>query len=370
MEVDALVVGAGVSGCALTIALQSYGLKTVILERAAPHSTRVGEHLSPDACPSLKKLGLWEPFTSGAHLPCPAVRASWGAPDLFERDYIFSPYGSGWNLDRSRFDASLVRASVAAGAVVWHNARVKTLTAQETGWSVEAVVAGRSQHITAAFLVDATGRAATIARKLGAKQVVHDHLIALIGWLRAGDGANTVDATLLIEAVTDGWWYAMLLPDERLVAAFMTYSPLPLRSRDKLTDFWADQMKRTLHISRRTVGFIADGSICIKPANSCQCNPIAGERWLAVGDAAIAFDPLSSMGISKALRMAFAAADAIQHDLGGDVDAVKRYADAAIQEFDNYRATRRFYYRQEQRWFDRPFWQLSHERHKVDPTTP
>ena len=138
-----------------------------------------------------------------------------------------------------------------------------------------------------------------------------------MGWMRAGEGANISDATLLIEAAEDGWWYTTLLPGERLLAAFMTSPPLAAREAGPLARYWADQMERTQHVRRRAAGFVLEGDVCVKPASSCACHPVAGERWLAVGDAAMAFDPLSSMGISKALRMGLAAADVIQQFCGG-----------------------------------------------------
>lgn len=363
MNFDVIVIGGGIAGCATALALQRQGRSTLILERAAPGEVRVGEHLPPDARPLLSKLGLWDAFIADGHLPCPGVRASWGGPGVYEREYIFSPYGDGWNLDRRRFDTSLVEAVRAAGGAVFHNVRVGRITAQEHGWSVEASIAGQPQVLTAAFLVDASGRAAAVVRKLGGRQVVHDHLIAVMGWMRASDDANTSDATLLIEAAEDGWWYTTLLPGERLLAAFMTSPPLAAREAGPLAPYWAEQMARTQHIRRRATGFALDGDVCVKPASTCACHPVAGERWLAVGDAAIAFDPLSSMGISKALRMGLAAADVIQRYLTGDTNALKDYVAAIDREFDEYLAARSYYYGQEARWPDRAFWRQRQQTH-------
>jgi flavin-dependent dehydrogenase len=154
----------------------------------------------------------------------------------------------------------------------------------------------------------------------------------------------------------------MLLPGERLLAVFMTSPPLAAREAGPLARYWADQMARTQHVRRRATGFVLEGDVCVKPASTCACHPVAGERWLAVGDAAIAFDPLSSMGISKALRMGLATADVIQRYLAGDTDAVERYTAAVDQEFNEYLTTRSYYYRQETRWPDRAFW---HQRQRT-----
>jgi hypothetical protein len=79
---------------------------------------------------------------------------------------------------------------------------------------------------------------------------------------------------------------------------------------------------------------------------------VSGSRWVAVGDAASSWDPLSSAGILKALRTskfgAFAILDAIR----------ERKADCKIpadhrREYVRYQQDRRDVYRMEQRWNNR-----------------
>jgi len=73
------------------------------------------------------------------------------------------------------------------------------------------------------------------------------------------------------------------------------------------------------------------------------------------GEAAIAFDPLSSMGIMKALRSAVDAAAAILRHLAGERDAFAGYAQAIAADYTRYLDTRTRYYAMEQRWPDAPF---------------
>jgi flavin-dependent dehydrogenase len=47
---------------------------------------------------------------------------------------------------------------------------------------------------------------------------------------------------------------------------------------------------------------------------------VAGDSWLAVGDAASTFDPLSSQGIVKVLRSGVCASYAIADPLTGGID--------------------------------------------------
>jgi flavin-dependent dehydrogenase len=123
---------------------------------------------------------------------------------------------------------------------------------------------------------------------------------------------------------------------------------------------WSSQMERTRYIRARAAGFELDGDARAKFAGSAVCEPAAGNRWIAVADAASAFDPLSSMGISRALRSAVVAAEVVERSLSGDTEAVVEYAAEIAQEFDEYLAARIRYYCRETRWRDRPFWQARH----------
>ena len=153
-------------------------------------AARVGEHLSPDARPSLARLGLWERFLAAGHLPCLGIRSSWGDADLQERAYLFDAYGLGWNLDRQRFDAMLADAVEAAGAALLRDVRIRSVEGgAAAGWRLVVEEAGRERRLTADVLVDATGRAAAIARRLGSRRIVYDELIGLVRWLPAGSPA-------------------------------------------------------------------------------------------------------------------------------------------------------------------------------------
>jgi len=81
--------------------------------------------------------------------------------------------------------------------------------------------------------------------------------------------------------------------------------------------------------------------VLVSPANSIGSNEIAGSDWLALGDAAIAFDPLSSHGITNAVYTAWQAAEAIEERLGSDSDfALGVYSEKLRKIFRAYLATR------------------------------
>src|SRR6185369_1367516 len=89
--------------------------------------------------------------------------------------------------------------------------------------------------------------------------------------------------------------------------------------------------------------------------SSCR-EQIAGDGWLAVGDSASAFDPLSGMGICKALRQGTNAAIAVDGYLRGDPRLFPEYAALVRAEWTSYVRRRRARYDAETRWDGQEFW--------------
>jgi flavin-dependent dehydrogenase len=82
-----------------------------------------------------------------------------------------------------------------------------------------------------------------------------------------------------------------------------------------------------------------------------------GVDWCAVGDAAMAFDPLSSQGLFNALYTGFRGAQAVAARLAGETAALAAYRDRLVLIRDAYARNRVGYYAQERRFRDQPFWQ-------------
>ena len=108
----------------------------------------------------------------------------------------------------------------------------------------------------------------------------------------------------------------------------------------------------------------ADGVPVSRPhvwlAGSATTIPCIGKGWIAAGDAAASFDPLSSLGIGYAMLSGIQAARAVDHRLNGDEDLAAAYEGDVARHMAGYLAQRRELYRLEQRWPERPFWSRRH----------
>jgi len=119
---------------------------------------------------------------------------------------------------------------------------------------------------------------------------------------------------------------------------------------------WFQHLARSRHTAARVAGAVAASRPAVHAAGSQRLSEFGGEGWLAAGDAACTFDPPSSQGILKALRTGKIASFAVLDGLDGRASSLDRYQQLLASEYSQYLETRTWFYRQEQRWPDSPFW--------------
>ena len=359
---DVVIVGAGPAGAALAYRLATaHRLDVLVLEREAEPRFRIGETLPGAAGPLLRDLGLLTGFIARCY-PKSLGRASiWGSEELVRTDSFNDPQGSGWRLDRRDFDAWLVAEAQRAGADVVRSCRLAAIGRSGQSsfpWAVTfASPNGDKKTIAARFLVDATGRRAAIARRLGATTTRFDRLVCTYAVHPAG-APTDLDGFSVVEAAPEGWFYAARLPSGARLVAYHTDSDLtsPVSwQRD-----FADGVRATATARGFRLPDEDDPSsppLLARVAAWSGCSSAAvGDDWVAVGDAACCFDPLSSQGLFNALYGALKLAPAIASSLTGDRRALADYGERLNSVWTAYRRHYSTFYRLERRWPDRCFW--------------
>lgn len=356
IECDIAIIGGGPAGVAAALTLLRYSsLRVVVVERSGYSDARIGETVSPALGPLLAYLGVWERFAADIHVQSYSTAAVWGHPDVVVHDFLFSGRGDGWHLDRQRFDLMLAEEVRAAGGRLEHLTAVTGYERDDVGWKLSMARDGvPSDTLLASFIIDASGRRAVLARRLGTRQV-YDRLAGVAGFLNFAEERER-PAFTLVEACPSGWWYSALLPGGRIVATWMSDVDLLREGREHTLDGWCARLEEAPHTRTRLAGAQLEGSLQLRPANSQLIVPAAGNGWVAAGDAAAAFDPLSSMGIGHAISSGIHAARVAHDALCNSDDQTGWYQASTEQVVRDYLALRQRYYTFERRWHNNPFW--------------
>ncbi len=339
MTVDVAVIGGGPAGATVALCLARRGWSVALLESTAFEGDRYGETLPPEVNPALRELGLWDTFQALGPMEAPGIVSAWGSPVAREQDFVGNVHGSGWHVDRNRFDEMLCAEAARAGAhLVLRTAG--TPRREPGGWRVGAV--------EARFLVDASGRNG-LRIDGDCTREEDDVLLAIVLDVRYAS-APPSDGRTFIESTRSGWWYTARLAGGTVAMFFADPGEY---TRDGISP--AEQLADApLTRSRLQDGGIS-GSRVVRVSSSRR-RTLSGEDWVAVGDSASSYDPLSGRGIFKALRQGALAAGAVDAKLRGSESALSEYGARVRAEFDEYARQRREYYAGERRWRDQPFW--------------
>jgi flavin-dependent dehydrogenase len=355
IQTDVLIIGGGPAGTATALHLLLHaGLQVVVAEASAYEEGRVGEHVDASLFPLLEYIGI-NPDKEGIIAGYDNL-AAWGSENIVSRHSIYNTDGKSYQLNRDNFDLSLAEEVEKNGGQIFPRTRAIHFQ-QDDKWTVLLRHETKGDfQVTARFLVDATGRKGQVCRQLGLPQTQHDQLVGVGAYLHFNH-TNPLPQQLLLETVEQGWWYSAALPDRRFTVTLFTDADLVKTNKWQLQENWAALLSATRHICKLTNGAFAYGKPWVRNAFSQITDTSTRTHFLAVGDAAASFDPISSMGIGFAVSSACFAAIAIKQCLDGDTEQLNIYREDIVKQYDQYLELRNRYYQKEQRWSNALFWE-------------
>jgi flavin-dependent dehydrogenase len=360
---DAVIFGAGPAGSATAIELNRAGASTVIVAGPERRTIRVGEAIPPVAKPLLQHLGVWDALAGDGHRVARGTESAWGEPHLRTTSFIRDPHGHGWILDRVRFDTRLQDVARLGGTTIVRDARPTACRRSGGQWIVEIADGLGRRRITTPWVIDASGRRSWLTRFTHTRRTAVDRLVAFVAHYRVGHaGDSEVDAMTLVESSADGWWYTVALPNNNRLVAYLTDANDPSARVARTAAGFVALASSTRFIQHRLPGghdTLCDGPLIVA-ADSSRLAGVAGDGWLAAGDAAASFDPLSSQGILTAFDLGVAAARVLVAPTAEVRDAAARYCGRVDALYETYLTRRREIYSQEQRWPQNRFWRDRH----------
>ncbi len=326
-----VVVGGGPAGCAFAITAARNGHDVVMLDEHRRTKSWPGEALPAgggELVESIFGRGLLE-----AHEIAFGTTSAWGSEERVSHDFLAHWSGRGWHLDRAVFDESLRKRAASMGVRVI-NQRLSSLERADHGWLI-------NEKFSSDWIVDASGRAGAVMGRLSVPARRFDEQLALVTVVPDAGGERVT----IVESVEMGWWYTAPLPQGDRVVGLITDADLV--GNDRASTF-ATSLHATRHI-RSLVGQADELDIGAYPAGSSIRDHLTGDGWVAVGDAAVTFDPLSSQGLITGLVMAAHAGQSFSEGLD-------RWEENYRAVFVEHEQECSSFYAEERRWPASPFW--------------
>jgi len=349
-EYDVVIIGGAFSGAATALMLKRKRpeARVLIIEKTAEFDRKVGESTTEvSSCYLTRILGLTHYL--GHHQLAKQGLRLWfsNQPDQRFDDCVevgtrYQSRLPGFQLDRAKLDSHMLDLAVQAGCALWRPAKVTNYELKgANGQRVSAVVdrnESRSRGTTCRWLVDGTGRATMIARKLGHLRPNTEHPINAV-WARFS-GVKQWDSYEWRERFPDyanrsraarewatnhlfgrGWWVWIIPLRGGDVSAGIVYDSRIFKFPE------GPSLGQRLHahilsnpVGREIFGAarVIEGDVHALSMCAYHSEKVCDDGWAAVGDAAGFIDPLYSPGLDFCSYTSYYVADLLARNLAGE----------------------------------------------------
>lgn len=310
-----LIVGGGLVGASLAIALDHAGIPAVLVEAAAP---RVDDQPSYDernlalaraTVNGLQAIGVWE-FAQDRATPITHIHTS-RAGDFGSVRMDAAAEGVdalGWTLPaRELGDALLRRLDRCRLLTRLAPARVEAISPIEGGWSVAVSVEGELRHLVTPLLVGADGTRSGIREQLGIGTQDHDYEQALFVSTMTPERDPRGRA---FERFTDDGPVAVLPLADRRVGVVLTVAAAEAAAVATMDDvtFAAFAQER---FGWRLGRLSRPGKRSPYPIRRVAADSLVSQRAVLVGNAAQTVHPIGAQGFNLGLRDALTLAELV-----------------------------------------------------------
>lgn len=336
---DGLVIGGGPAGATAATVLAQQGRRVLLVEREPFPRYHIGESLMPYTWFTFERLCVLDWFERTG---CPrkhSVQFVSTNGEVSQPFYFFQtikhPCATTWQVRRSDFDQMMLDNARRHGVDVRHGLTVRDVV--RNGDRVVGVEAldpdGARETLHARAVIDATGRTALLASRLGWKKRDPDlNKLSIFTYFRgaARDPGLDEGATTVAYIPRKGWfWYIPLVDDIVSVGLVADAAYLYRGTRDPEAIF-RREAKGCRWISEHLAPGTHVGPVRVTGEFSYRATRTAGPGFCLVGDALAFLDPVFSTGVFLALKSGEMAADAVHRGLDeqGGIDA------ATFEDYD------------------------------------
>ena len=352
---NTIIIGGGPAGIAAGLTITSRCLSCVIVEANQISDQKLGECLPPNSLPLFKKMGLESLLQNEQHHPYYGNKSVWGNDKIEEKLFLFDKLNQGILLNRNCFEKQLREVSK-LNHLQWLE-EYTFYSVEKENELTKVVLKSKTESKTlyCNYIIDATGRKASVCRKLGVKKNVIDELTSLNFKYKI---KKPVPFFVFTESFENGWIYVS--PSEKNFLTVMIFTDLDLiPSKKEKKEFIERHINNSVLIQEILQKNNIESEILdlkTRQANTTCLNVPFGKNWIAIGDAAYSFDPLSSYGITSALAAGYYGGHAVSDAISGKTEALETYHFIMDNAFLNYKIQLKEQYATEKRWKENAFW--------------
>ena len=310
-ECDVVVVGGGPAGSTIAGLLAQKRRHVVLLEKERFPRFHIGESLLPLNLPLFDRLGVTDEIRRiGVYKPgAELVSDKHDAVATFRfADNPFLSVGYSYQVKRSEFDKVLLDNSRRLGADVMEGTRVTDVTLG-SGDRVSVIAIGSDEtslHLSARFIVDASGRDTLLSGRLGLKRIdKRNNTAAIFGHFRNIPQRNDDKAGMItVHLFEHGWIWVIPLRDGITSVGVVGTQTLFKAKTGKPDAIFARAVGSCPGLARDMANAEPLGPLVGCADYSYDSYSYVGERHILVGDAAAFIDPLFSSGVMMAMSSA------------------------------------------------------------------
>src|SRR5271170_1236748 len=321
-QVDVTVIGGGLAGMAVSIHLADAGLRVLCVEAEPADTEPVGESLDWSAPDLLKALGLPMEYLLQQGIATYKRHVVLKLRDGSEQHYIPGewlgkpPYNVDLrtlHVDRSQLNQALREIFLARGIRLISD---RVVHVETTGRSVKAVVTAKGERIVSRWFLDASGSSASLLPRIFKLPVYEygPHKVAMWDYFTVPE---SIEGTTLH---ADGagppymeWVWQIPIHPHTIGVGYVSPGEAVKEKRQQgmsVQDIFEAQLKRFPDLQ----GLVYDPAKAPPRTTSFRCRVFArtaGPNWLVIGEAAAMVDPMTSNGVTAALRHAAEASSLI-----------------------------------------------------------
>jgi len=355
-DYDVVIIGGAFSGAATALMLKRKrpDARVLIIEKTTAFDRKVGESTTEvSSCYMTRILGLTH-YLGHHQLPKQGLRLWFSNrtdqpfDDCVEIGTRYQSRLPGFQVDRAKLDSHILELACRSGCDLWRPTKVTSFELNDGDRQrVNAVVDGAERTATCRWIIDATGRAAMFARKLGHFRPNTEHPINAV-WARFS-GVKEWDSYEWRERFPDyanhcrtarewatnhlfgrGWWIWIIPLQGGDVSAGIVYDSRIFKFPEGPTL----GQRLHAHILNNPVGReifggakVIEGDVHALSMLPYHSEKVCGDGWAIVGDAAGFIDPLYSPGLDFCSYTSYYVADFVARSLAGEdtAESVRHY---------------------------------------------